>query len=137
MKNRIIDTDVLIIGGGTAGCFAGITLGKKKDLDVLIVEKANIVRSGCLAAGVNCINTCSKTAASYNVSFLNNQYIKVFLLSKRNTCKTPCRSATYNKYICVNNSILQPSCTSLQNLIPYKHSILVCKSLYSQFPICQ
>ena len=39
MKNRIIDTDVLIIGGGTAGCFAGITLGGKKDLDVLIVEK--------------------------------------------------------------------------------------------------
>ena len=56
MKNRIIDTDVLIIGGGTAGCFAGITIGKKKDLDVLIVEKANIVRSGCLAAGVNAIN---------------------------------------------------------------------------------
>ena len=56
MKNRIIDTDVLIIGGGTAGCFAGITLGKRKDLDVLIVEKANIVRSGCLAAGVNAIN---------------------------------------------------------------------------------
>ena len=56
MKNRIIDTDVLIIGGGTAGCFAGITLVKKKDLDVLIVEKANIVRSGCLAAGVNAIN---------------------------------------------------------------------------------
>lgn len=56
LKNRIIDTDVLIIGGGTAGCFAGITLGKKKNLDVLIVEKANIVRSGCLAAGVNAIN---------------------------------------------------------------------------------
>jgi len=56
LKNRIIDTDVLIIGGGTAGCFAGITLGNKKDLDVLIVEKANIVRSGCLAAGVNAIN---------------------------------------------------------------------------------
>ena len=56
MENRIIDTDVLIIGGGTAGCFAGITLGKKKNLDVLIVEKANIVRSGCLAAGVNAIN---------------------------------------------------------------------------------
>ena len=51
MKNRIIDTDVLIIGGGTAGCFAGITLGKKKDLDVLIVEKANIVRRRFVAAG--------------------------------------------------------------------------------------
>lgn len=32
LKNRIIDTDVLIIGGGTAGCFAGITLERRKTL---------------------------------------------------------------------------------------------------------
>ena len=56
MKSRKITTDVLIIGGGTAGCFAGITLGSKKEINVLIVEKANIKRSGCLAAGVNAIN---------------------------------------------------------------------------------
>ena len=56
MKRKVIDTDVLIIGGGTAGCFAGITLGKRKDIKVLIAEKANIKRSGCLAAGVNAIN---------------------------------------------------------------------------------
>ena len=56
MITKEIKTDVLIIGGGTAGCFAGITLGKQKDLQVLIVEKANIKRSGCLAAGVNAIN---------------------------------------------------------------------------------
>ena len=47
---------VLVIGGGTAGCYAAITLGQKKDVNVLIVEKANIKRSGCLAAGVNAIN---------------------------------------------------------------------------------
>ena len=56
MKSRKITTDVLIIGGGTAGCFAGITLGSKKEINVLIVEKANIKSSGCLAAGVNAIN---------------------------------------------------------------------------------
>lgn len=56
MERKVIDTDVLIIGGGTAGCFAGITLGKRKDIKVLIAEKANIKRSGCLAAGVNAIN---------------------------------------------------------------------------------
>ena len=56
METREIKTDVLIIGGGTAGCFAGITLGSRKDVKVLIVEKANIKRSGCLAAGVNAIN---------------------------------------------------------------------------------
>lgn len=56
MITREIETDVLIIGGGTAGCYAAITLGKRKDLKVLIAEKANIKRSGCLAAGVNAIN---------------------------------------------------------------------------------
>ncbi len=56
METRFITTDVLIIGGGTAGCFAAITLGKQKDIQVLIAEKANIKRSGCLAAGVNAIN---------------------------------------------------------------------------------
>lgn len=30
MKKKELSTDVLIIGGGTAGCFAAMTLGKKK-----------------------------------------------------------------------------------------------------------
>ncbi len=56
MERKILETDVLIIGGGTAGCFAAYTLGLEKDIDILIAEKANIKRSGCLAAGVNAIN---------------------------------------------------------------------------------
>ena len=56
MRIEKLTTDVLIIGGGTAGSFAAITLGKQKDIKVLIAEKANIKRSGCLAAGVNAIN---------------------------------------------------------------------------------
>ena len=56
MEKKIIRTDVLIIGGGTAGCFAAVTLGAYKNLDILIAEKANVKRSGCLAAGVNAIN---------------------------------------------------------------------------------
>lgn len=59
MKNTLITehikTDVLIIGGGTAGCYAAIKLGGS-DYQVLIAEKANIIRSGCLAAGVNALN---------------------------------------------------------------------------------
>lgn len=56
MKKERIETDILIIGGGTAGCFAAYTLGQEKKYRVLIAEKANIKRSGCLAAGVNAIN---------------------------------------------------------------------------------
>lgn len=51
-----LDTDILIIGGGTAGCFAALTVAEQKVANVLIVEKANIKRSGCLAAGVNALN---------------------------------------------------------------------------------
>ena len=29
MKTKRLETDVLIIGGGTAGCFAAYTLGKE------------------------------------------------------------------------------------------------------------
>ncbi|MDO4168622.1 MAG: adenylyl-sulfate reductase subunit alpha [Lachnospiraceae bacterium] len=56
MITQKITTDVLIVGGGTAGCFAAITLGRNSNLKVVIAEKANIKRSGCLAAGVNAIN---------------------------------------------------------------------------------
>ena len=56
MKTQIIYTDVLIVGGGTAGCYAAITLGAHAGLSVVVAEKANIERSGCLAAGVNALN---------------------------------------------------------------------------------
>lgn len=56
MKMERIEADILIIGGGTAGCYAALTMAQEHNLAVLIVEKANIKRSGCLAAGVNAIN---------------------------------------------------------------------------------
>ena len=56
MRTERIRTDVLIIGGGTAGCFAAYVIGPKSGRKVLIAEKANIKRSGCLAAGVNALN---------------------------------------------------------------------------------
>ena len=56
MKTEKISTDVLIIGGGTAGCYAALTISENSDKKVLICEKAHINRSGCLAAGVNALN---------------------------------------------------------------------------------
>ncbi len=60
MKKEIavekVYTDILIIGGGTAGCYGAYVLGQKGKYKTVIVEKANIKRSGCLAAGVNAIN---------------------------------------------------------------------------------
>lgn len=56
MKTEKRSTDVLIIGGGTAGCYAALTISENSDKKVLICEKAHIKRSGCLAAGVNALN---------------------------------------------------------------------------------
>ena len=64
-----LDTDILIIGGGAAGCAAAI---EARELDpnarIIILEKAQIERSGCLASGINAINayiTENQTPESY------------------------------------------------------------------------
>ncbi len=55
-NKKILHTDILIVGGGTAGCYAALTIREKSDYSIIMAEKANIKRSGCLAAGVNAIN---------------------------------------------------------------------------------
>ena len=53
-----IETDLLIIGGGNSGCFVAIEAKEKNpNIDVTIMEKAHIDRSGALAAGMDAINT--------------------------------------------------------------------------------
>nr|WP_238472785.1 FAD-binding protein [Desulforamulus profundi] len=56
-----VDTDILIIGAGNAGCFAAIEAKRiNPDLKVTLMEKAHIDRSGCLAGGMDAINTYIK-----------------------------------------------------------------------------
>lgn len=56
LRQQVLQTDILIIGGGTAGCFAAYTAARDGDLQVIVAEKADVERSGCLAAGVNALN---------------------------------------------------------------------------------
>ncbi|WP_027339426.1 adenylyl-sulfate reductase subunit alpha [Halonatronum saccharophilum] len=52
-----LETDILVIGGGAAGCYAGIKIKEEdEDVNVLVVDKGQVERSGCLAAGINAIN---------------------------------------------------------------------------------
>lgn len=56
-KTVFVDSDVLVIGGGMAGC--GATYEARywgRDLKVVCVEKANIERSGAVAQGLYAIN---------------------------------------------------------------------------------
>lgn len=57
LKTKILRADLLIIGGGAAGCYAAICAARQDPaLRIVVLEKANIKRSGCLAAGVNALN---------------------------------------------------------------------------------
>ncbi|QSJ17368.1 fumarate reductase/succinate dehydrogenase flavoprotein subunit [Nostoc sp. UHCC 0702] len=58
VNTQWIKTDVLVIGGGTAGTMAGIKAKQANpDAEVLILEKANIRRSGAIAMGMDGVNT--------------------------------------------------------------------------------
>ena len=46
LQVKHLHTDVLIIGGGTAGCYAALTISRNSGLNILVAEKANIKRSG-------------------------------------------------------------------------------------------
>ena len=55
---EVINADLLIIGGGNAGCFVAVEAKKlNPDLKVVIMEKAHIMRSGACSAGMDAINT--------------------------------------------------------------------------------
>jgi adenylylsulfate reductase subunit A len=49
--------DLLILGGGAAGCVAAVEARERApELDVVVMEKAHVYRSGCLAAGISALN---------------------------------------------------------------------------------
>lgn len=59
METRHIKTDILIIGAGTAGCYAAYVLNRNTDYKIVVAEKTNIERNGSLTAGVNILNVCT------------------------------------------------------------------------------
>jgi adenylylsulfate reductase subunit A len=75
-----LDTDILIIGGGAAGCMAAIE-AKKLDQSIkcVVMEKAHIERSGCLAMGLNAINaylTTGQTPETY-VKYVKDEFFGI------------------------------------------------------------
>lgn len=58
VKIEVVDTDILVIGAGNAGCFVAVEAKKQNpDVTVTYMEKAEIMRSGACSAGMDAINT--------------------------------------------------------------------------------
>jgi adenylylsulfate reductase subunit A len=56
-KTKVVDTDILVVGGGFAGCGAVYESAYwGRNLRITLVEKANIERSGAVAHGLSAIN---------------------------------------------------------------------------------
>jgi succinate dehydrogenase/fumarate reductase flavoprotein subunit len=58
-QEQEINTDVLVIGGGIAGCWAAISAARQ-GLNVALVEKGDVIRSG--AGGPGCDHWCNAPA---------------------------------------------------------------------------
>jgi len=60
IKTEVVETDVLILGGGMSGCGVAVEAAywaKAAGLKVTLVDKAAIDRSGAVAMGLSAINT--------------------------------------------------------------------------------
>lgn len=62
-----VSGDVLVLGGGMAGCYAAIAAARKGK-KVVLVEKGATIRSGAAGSGFDhwesaCTNPCSKVTA--------------------------------------------------------------------------
>ena len=57
IKTEIVETDILVIGGGTGGPMAAIKAKEKNPgLKVVLMEKANVKRSGAVSMGMDGLN---------------------------------------------------------------------------------
>jgi len=55
--DEILEVDILVIGGGTAGPMAAVRAKEQNpELSVAVLEKANVKRSGCISMGMDGLN---------------------------------------------------------------------------------
>ncbi len=84
-ENVVVETDLLILGGGMAACGAAVEAAhwaKKNGLKVTLVDKAAMDRSGAVAMGLSAINqyvdlTTGKNSVKDYVDYVRNDLMGV------------------------------------------------------------
>ena len=71
-----LETDILVIGGGSAGTMASIVAKEQNpDVDVIIIEKGEINRSGSIAMGMDALNIVVQPEISSPESYMESAYV--------------------------------------------------------------
>ena len=83
-KEKLVEADVLVLGGGIAGCHAAIHAARR-GAKVVIVDKGAVRRSGSGGAGVDhwhlaCTNPCSRITPEEMVEVLGKAFKDYFYL---------------------------------------------------------
>lgn len=97
-KENEVSADVLILGGGIAGCHAAINAAKR-GVKVVVVEKGSVIRSGLGGTGVDhwhlaCTNPCCRITPEEMVELLKG-FGDYFYLEYGNgiTCYITCKES--------------------------------------------
>jgi succinate dehydrogenase/fumarate reductase flavoprotein subunit len=98
-KENEVVADVLVLGGGIAGCHAAINAAKR-GAKVVVVDKGAVIRSGLGGAGVDhwhlaCTNPCSKITPEEMVEIATKEFNPYFTLEYGNgiTCYITCKES--------------------------------------------
>ncbi|MHA1200208.1 MAG: fumarate reductase/succinate dehydrogenase flavoprotein subunit [Candidatus Heimdallarchaeaceae archaeon] len=71
-----LETDILVIGGGSAGTMAAIVAKEQNpDVDVIIIEKGEINRSGSIAMGMDALNIVVQPGITTPEQYINSARI--------------------------------------------------------------
>ena len=84
----VVETDVLILGGGMAACGAAVETAhwaKKLGLKVALVDKAAMDRSGAVAMGLSAINQYVGLKDGQNTM---EDYCLPYICSKSGACRS-------------------------------------------------
>ena len=73
---RVVEADVLVIGGGSAGCIAAIKAKEANPgLRVVVMEKACLSRSGAIAMGMDALNVVAVPGVSTPEEYVESMTI--------------------------------------------------------------